>query len=235
VFNRILLSACTAGIVAAIVLATAQALWVTPLIMQAEELEDAAQDSRAQQHAPQSEAAEHHHEQAWQPENGWQRTLATAASNSVMGIGYALMLCGIYAQRKPANIIQGLGWGLAGYFVFFAAPAAGLPPELPGTASAELAARQYWWLCTAAATAAGLGLVFFQSRNALRAVGAMLVIAPHLIGAPHPAAPASLAPEELQAQFRVVTIFVNALFWLLLGLISVAAFRYFSRPQNKPQ
>ncbi len=224
-FNRILLSACTAGILAALVLAAAQAIWVTPLIMQAEEIEDAAQ---------QDGAAEHQHAPAWQPENGWQRTLATLASNSAMGIGYALMLCGMYALRKPASIMHGLGWGLAGYFIFFAAPAGGLPPELPGTASAELAARQYWWLCTSAATAGGLALIFLQSRNMLRSVGAVLIILPHLVGAPHPAVPASLAPEELQTQFRLATIFVNTLFWMLLGLLSVAAFRHFSRPQDKP-
>ncbi len=209
-------------------LAAAQALWVTPLIMQAEAIED------AEQLVPQASAAEHHHESAWQPENGWQRALATLASNSAMGMGYALMLCGIYVLRKPASIMHGLGWGLAGYVIFFAAPAGGLPPELPGTASADLAARQYWWLCTSAATAAGLALIFLQSRNALRALGAALLVLPHLIGAPHPAVQASLAPEELQAQFRLATILVNALFWILLGSFSVAAFRYFSRTQDRP-
>lgn len=233
-FNRILWSASAAGILAAMVLTGAQSFWVTPLILQAETYEEAAQAAHAEQHQRAGNHAhvaghEHDHDQAWQPENGWQRTLSAAASNSVMGIGFALILCGMYTLRPPASIIHGVGWGLAGYLVFFAAPASGLPPELPGTQAAELVARQLWWLGTAVATAAGLGLIFLQSRGVLRAAGAVLLVVPHLIGAPHPAVPASLAPEELQAQFRVVTLIVNALFWVLLGLLSAATFRHLSK------
>lgn len=224
-FNRILLSASIAGILAAVALTVAQAHWVTPLILQAEELEDAAQSARLEHHGPETGVGKHHHEQAWQPENGWQRTLSTAASNSVMCIGFALILCGMYALRRPANVIQGVMWGLAGYFVFFAAPASGLPPELPGTATAGLFARQLWWLCTSTATAAGLGLIFLQARNSLRVAGAVALAIPHLIGAPQPAAPASLAPEELQMQFRLTAFFVNAALWLLLGSLSAAVFQ----------
>jgi cobalt transporter subunit CbtA len=232
-FNRILLSASIAGILAALALTAAQATWVSPLILQAEVYEDAAQAAHAEQH---EHAAghdhEHNHDHAWQPHDGWQRTLSTVASNSVMGIGFALILCGMYALRQPASLLHGLGWGLAGYLVFFAAPASGLPPELPGTASAELVARQLWWLGTAASTAAGLGLIFLQSRNALRALGAVLLVVPHLINVPHPAIPASLAPEELQTQFRVASLLINALFWSLLGLLSAAAFRHLSKTSH---
>lgn len=230
-FNRILASAAIAGILAAIALTVAQALWVTPLIQQAEQFEDAAQATP--EHHESHAVGEHHHEQAWQPEDGWQRTLATAASNGVMSIGFALVLCGMYALRLPGSMIQGLSWGLAGYFIFFAAPATGLPPELPGTASAELSARQFWWLGTSAATAMGLGLILLQPRNSLRALGAALLAAPHLIGAPHVAVPASLAPEELQTQFRLTAFFINALFWLLLGLLSAALFRHFARQRSQ--
>jgi cobalt transporter subunit CbtA len=235
VFNRILLSASIAGVLAAMALTVAQTLWSTPLILQAEEFEDAAQTDSVEHHASPASAAEHHHGHAWQPENGWQRTLSTAASNSVMGIGFALILCGIYTLRPPASFIRGLCWGLAGYVVFFAAPASGLPPELPGTATAELAARQYWWIGTSVATAAGLGLIFLQPRNSLKVTGAVLLAIPHLVGAPHPAVPASLTPETLQTSFRFATLFLNALFWLLLGMLSAVAFRHFAGQQrNQP-
>lgn len=222
-FNRILLSASIAGVLAALALTVAQIVWVTPLIQQAETYEEAAQANVEEHHA------EHQHESAWQPENGWQRTLSTATSNSVMGIGFALILCGMYTLRQPSGVAQGLGWGLAGYVIFFAAPALGLPPELPGTAAAELATRQYWWLGTAAATAFGLGLIFLQPRRLLMAAGALLLLIPHLVGAPHPAVPQSLSPETLQTQFRLTTIFTNALFWAMLGLVSAATYRHFSR------
>lgn len=229
-FNRIFLPAALAGVLSALVLTLAQHIWVTPLILQAETYEDAAQANVEAHETHHAAMGEHHHEEAWQPENGWQRTLSSAASNSVMGIGFALILCGMYTLRQPSGAAQGIGWGLAGYFIFFAAPAIGLPPDLPGTAAAELAARQHWWLGTAVATAAGLGLIFLQPRKAYKVVGVLALAIPHLIGAPHPALPLSLAPETLQTQFRLATIFINAVFWLLLGVISAAAFRYFSRP-----
>ena len=59
-------------------------------------------------------------------------------------------------------------------------------------------------------------------------IGLLLLAVPHLIGAPHPALPQSLAPEALQTQFRLITIGTNALFWLLLGGLSAAAFKRLS-------
>jgi len=49
----------------------------------------------------------------------------------------------------------------AGFVAFSLAPAAGLPLGLPGMAAAALEARQIWWVCTVAATAAGLALLAF--------------------------------------------------------------------------
>jgi cobalt transporter subunit CbtA len=216
-------SAVLAGLLAASALTLTQALWVTPLILQAEVYEDAA-DAIAP--AP----AEHHDDaEAWQPENGWPRLVATAAGNGILGIGYGLILTGLYAWRRPSGAAQGLAWGLAGYAVFFAAPGLGLPPELPGSAAAELTARQSWWLATAAGTSIGLGLLCLQPRWPLRAAGGLLLAAPHLIGAPQPAVTGSLAPEDLQTRFRLATLLCNALFWSLLGVFSAAAFRRFHR------
>jgi cobalt transporter subunit CbtA len=223
-FRSMVFSAVLAGLLAASALTLTQALWVTPLILQAEVYEDAA----AAAIAPAS--AEHHDDaEAWQPEKGWPRLLATSAGNGILGIGYGLMLTGLYAWRRPSGAAQGLAWGLAGYAVFFAAPGLGLPPELPGSAAAELTARQSWWLATAASTSVGLGLIFLQTRWPLRAAGGLVLAAPHLIGAPNPAITGSLAPEDLQTQFRLATLLCNGLFWSLLGVLSAAAFRRFHR------
>src|SRR5262249_42198744 len=114
---------------------------------------------------------------------------------------------------------------IAGFCVFFVAPGLGLPPELPGTASAELTARQEWWVMTAGATAAGLILFFSRVPLWVRALAIPLIVAPHLVPAPHPAVEASLAPEALQSRFRIATGAGNAIFWLSLGAAAAAAFR----------
>ncbi len=232
-FREILFPAGVAALVAALLLSLAQLVWISPLIAKAEVYEDAAEASSHEEVLPHEHAAgheEHHHdENAWKPQDGWQRVLFTVAANIVMAFGYALLLGGVYLLgRRPDGALQGFFYGLAGFAIFFVAPGLGLPPELPGTAAAELGARQQWWVLTAAGTAAGLALLFLQPRWWLRGVGALMLVVPHLLGAPHPAIPASLAPESLQQQFRVATAICNAGFWMLLGIFSALTTRKFS-------
>lgn len=221
-FRALGFSAFLAGLSAASLLTLTQALWVTPLILQAEVYEEAAASG-----APEPTENRDGGTDAWRPETGWPRLLATAAGNGILGIGYGLMLTGLYAWRRPKGTAQGLAWGLAGFAIFFAAPGLGLPPELPGDFAAELGARQAWWLATALCTAGGLGLVCLQEHRPLRILGGMLLALPHLIGAPHPPLSGGLAPETLRVQFRLATLLSNALFWGVLGGVSAAAFRRF--------
>jgi cobalt transporter subunit CbtA len=229
VVRETLLAAIVAGLVAALVFTAVQSVWVTPLILQGEVYEDAAEAApHSHEHEGHEEAAggHHHDENEWKPEEGWQRTLFTFGANLLMGVGYAFVLVALYLLwREPRNILTGALYGVAGFLVFFGAPALGLPPELPGTAAAELSIRQEWWAMTAVATAVGLFLVFSQSRWSLRILGIAIVIAPHFVPAPQPAVEASLAPAELQSQFRVATTLCNAVFWLALGVASGVAFR----------
>lgn len=245
--KEILLSAGIAGLFAALLLTLLQIALITPLILQAEAFEGGSaeapahvhetaehhsHDGAAHDHAAPVETAhshDHHGADEWQPADGLERTLFTLASNVVMGFAYALLLVGIYVGwRRPSGIAQGLLFGLAGFAVFFAAPGLGLPPELPGTEAAELGARQQWWIVAAMATAVGLALLFMQKNILLRIIGVAIVAAPHLIGAPHPAIEGSLAPAQLQGQFRLATTLGNAAFWLALGGFSAAALRKFS-------
>jgi len=122
---------------------------------------------------------------------------------------------------------RGLIWGAAGFAVFALAPAIGLPPELPGMEAASLAARQQWWLLTAAATAAGLGLLIFARPAALRVIGAVLIVLPHLIGAPAAPHGSTGVPAELAAEFATASLAVAAAFWLLLGGVSGWLYRRF--------
>ena len=223
-FKRIAQTAGFAGLLAALLLTLLQSLWVTPLILEAETYES-AEPVAEHSHTADAATHEHHHDDdAWAPENGAQRTLFTGLSNLVVAVGFALMLAGLYSLRAPGHTWQGLLWGLAGFATFNLAPAIGLPPELPGTAAADLLLRQYWWVGTAASTAAGLALLAFGGQWWLRLLGLLLLPLPHLVGAPQPEVHESLAPEALSQHFIVTSLLVNALFWTALGLISAWLF-----------
>jgi cobalt transporter subunit CbtA len=105
------------------------------------------------------------------------------------------------------------------------APTLGLPPELPGTAAADLAQRQIWWIGTAASTAVGIALIVFGRNWLLKVLGAAILVVPHVIGAPQPETHSMLAPEALEAQFKIASQLTNVVFWLALGLISAWLFR----------
>jgi cobalt transporter subunit CbtA len=235
VLRDMLLTVAITGIVAALSFSALQLIFISPLILQAEVYEDAAEASPSHE-AAEVPSAHHHDESAWKPENGWERRLFTLAANLLMGLGYAFLLIAVYTLwRHPANAGLGLAYGAAGFIIFFAAPGLGLLPELPGTAAAELGARQTWWAGTAAATAAALALIFGSSRWSLRIAGIALLIAPHLVTAPHLAVERSLAPAELQSQFRWATTACNAVFWLVLGLVSSITFRKLLLPRLTPR
>lgn len=227
--KRIARTAGFAGLLAALLLTLLQSFWVAPLILQAETYENSAPVAEAHEHAGGAAAEGHHHDaEAWSPEDGWQRVLSTTGGNLVVAVGFALILAALYTLRAPGRTASGALWGLAGFAVFCLAPTLGLPPELPGTAAADLAQRQLWWVGTAAATAAGLGLIVFAQSWLLKAVGLALLVIPHVIGAPQPEVHESLAPAALEAQFKVASLLTNAAFWLALGLLSAWLYR---RPQ----
>jgi cobalt transporter subunit CbtA len=226
VVRETVLAAIVAGLIAALIFTLVQSVWVTPLILQGETYEDAAEAAAGHHESESPNAAHHHDADEWKPQDGWQRTLFTFAANLLMGVGYSFVLIALYLLwREPRSALEGAVYGLAGFLVFFAAPGLGLPPELPGTAAAELASRQQWWVMTAAATAVGLIVLCSQTRWWLRVLAIGVIVVPHLIAAPHPAVESSLAPAELQSRFRIATTVCNAVFWLSLGLASGGAFR----------
>ena len=222
--KRIAQTAGFTGLLAALLLTLLQSFWVAPLILQAETFENAPAATEVHEHA--SGAAAHSHDaEAWEPEDGWQRVLSTTGGNLVVAVGFALMLAGLYTLRAPTRTAQGLLWGLAGYATFVLAPTLGLPPELPGTAAADLAQRQIWWIGTAASTAAGIALIVFGRNWLLKILGVAILAVPHVIGAPQPEVHSMLAPEALEAQFKIASQLTNVAFWLALGLISAWLFR----------
>lgn len=206
VFKNIFTAALFAGLLSGLLLTGVQKLQVSPLILQAEVYEDAA-----------AEAEHHEHDQEWQPENGWERTLYTAAANISLAVGLGMLLGAAICQRGKVNWRTGLLWGLAGYAVFFVAPSLGLPPEVPGTEAAPLHDRQLWWLLTVVSSASGLALLIFARSLPIKLLGIPLLVLPHLVGAPHLAVEHSAAPRELAIAFVFATAIANAAFWLALG------------------
>ena len=176
-----------------------------------------------------SHAADHHHGETWAPENGLERIAWTAVSNVATAIGFALLLGAVFAWRGGATWRQGLLWGAAGFVVFFANPAIGVPPEIPGAFAAELPDRRLWWMFAVVCSGIGVGLLLLAPKMAVKGAGAVLLAVPHLAGAPHPDITGGLAPQALADRFVVATSVTNGVFWLILGLSVAVAFRRFVR------
>lgn len=241
-FNRIICTAVAAGLLSGVVLTGVQKLQVTPIILQAEVYEDAADAAKEQAEAlahphaaeaPQAAATAHEHQhghdhEEWKPENGIERTAFTVLANVTMAIAFGLMLSAAFTLRGVAPTWrQGLLWSAACYAVFFLAPSLGLPPEVPGTAAAPLAERQLWWLMTALSTAGALALLAFSKGWTYRVVAVALLVAPHLVGAPQPLVYASAAPEALAHAFICATALSNAVLWLVLGSLTAYFYKKF--------
>ena len=206
--RNVLLPALTAGLVAGMIAAILQQLFLVPLILQAEALEEAA-------HAHASGAG---------------RLLYSLLFTCLGACGFALLLAGCYALRRGVNWRRGLLWGLAGFASFSLAPAIGLPPELPGAHAADLFARQTWWVATAITTAAGLACVILPKSVPLKLLGVALVALPHLIGAPQAINVDSELPADAVRAFVIGSLAISALMWLILGALTSALMqRYAAR------
>lgn len=249
-FYRVFMSALVAGVLGGFVISAVQAITTTPLILKAETFEAApaptpsahvtpaafvAVDGHGHSHGGES-APGHSHGEAWAPVDGVERTAFTVLTNVVAGFGFALLIVGCFALgRREPDAREGVLWGLGGFAVFTLAPGLGLAPELPATAAADLAARQAWWLGTAAATALGLWLLVFRAGLISKALGVLAIIAPHAIGAPHPHDLTNAVPPELAAQFAASSIATQAVFWALLGWLAGTAYKRLGTPAKGRQ
>ena len=222
-FRRIVFSAVAAGLLAGVLLTAVQQIQVVPVILQAETYEVTDPDATTPAAHAHADGTSHAHG-AWAPADGFERTFWTGVANVGMGIGFGLLLVAAFSLRPGTSWRQGILWGLGGYAAFFALPAFGLPPELPGTESAAMQDRQAWWLVTVTLSAAGIALLGLARGWPWKAAGAVFVVIPHLIGAPHPETHAA-APPELLRTFIVATAVANSVFWVALGAACAIAFR----------
>jgi cobalt transporter subunit CbtA len=223
--QRILAAGLLAGFLAGLVLSAVHWVRIDPLIAAAEVYEEAAAHHAATAHA--------HDAQAWEPE-GLARPALTFLANLVIAVGFGLLLSGAFALREAASgkrpdAREGLLWGLGGFAAFALAPAAGLPPVPPGMIGGDIIARQAWWLGTAIATAGGLALLVFPRRHLWRGLGAVLILAPHLLGVPVPPPGTDAVPAAIATQFVAASLVAAALFWLTLGGVGGWLYARFAR------
>jgi cobalt transporter subunit CbtA len=211
--QKLMRAAFLAGAISGSLLFVYQHLFVVPLIMAAEEFE-------AHGEAAASEGKPHDHSE-WQPREGLERSALTAAGTILTGIGFAAILLALVVLGGfGLDVGSGLLWGIAGFACFTVAPALGLPPVPPGVPMADVGARQLWWVLTVGLTGLGSWLIIRGPLGwSLRVAGAVLVLVPHAIGAPHATGP-QVVPASLIREFAIVSIIGNGSFWLLLGTIT---------------
>ena len=251
-FRSIVFASVIAGFIVGLVVTVAQQFGTVPLILKAEIFEKAAEthqhdaaaaapqaaavghDQVGHDHASHDHADHDHGAGAWEPRDGFERNAYTAAANVLTAIGFALLLAGFFAVRSGATGMsiswhEGLMWGLAGFAVFTVAPGLGLPPELPGVPTAPLLSRQIWWLAAVLATAAGLAMIVFRRSVPAAMAGVILLILPHMIGAPELEHVETNLPSSLSHQFVTAVTVTSLVFWSLLGGLTSAVFARFDR------
>jgi len=135
--------------------------------------------------------------------------------------GYAMLMLAVMSIAEDRGAVlngrTGLLWGVAGFIVFHLAPGFTLAPEVPGVATADVVARQFWWFATVASAAIALWLIAFGRGWVAWGIAAVLLAAPHLIGAPEPSQFAGPVPTEIGALFAARAFGVGLAAWVLLG------------------
>ncbi|WP_407049379.1 CbtA family protein [Methyloraptor flagellatus] len=241
--NRVFTVGLLAGLVAGLAIAVLQQFTTTPIILKAEVYEKAAEHHAAlalptpsvagwtasgapvilaHSHGPEAGAAAPKAEadEGWQPRDGLKRTLFTSLATVLTAIGYALVLiAGMLVAGDRITPRTGLAWAAGAFAATGLATGLGLAPELPGAAAADLTARQLWWVGTAASTALALWLLVRVDRMPAKSFGLLFLVAPHLIGAPHPATLTSTVPAELAAHFASTSLALHAALWLSVGAL----------------
>lgn len=212
-FLRILTSAMIAGASAGLIAALFQLVFVQPALLHAElyeigELVHFGSDSIVSAH----------------PEVGGidvGRDGLSILFSMLVYSGYALILLALMSQAEASgaaiNGRTGVLWGLAGFFVVHFAPGFSLAPEVPGVAAADVFLRQVWWLATVTAAGIAVWLIAFGQNWVSWGPAIVLLLAPHLIGAPEPDVFSGPVPTELGAHFVARVYGVGLAAWVLLG------------------
>lgn len=228
---KYLLAALVAGLLAGALQTVAQQAKVVPLILEAEKYENASAEKHdhttglnlsiatiANAHTADATTAVGEEEGGML--FGVDRTTGTLMADLVAGAGFALVMMAVsLLLGRPVTLATGALWGAAAWLAFQLMPAMGLPPELPGFPAADLFQRQMWWVGTVVASVVALYLMILRKEPWAKAIGVVLLIVPHFIGAPQAADETTNVPAILAAEFAVATLSAGLFFWLMIGLI----------------
>nr|WP_251134609.1 CbtA family protein [Falsiruegeria litorea] len=212
VFSRILTSALFAGAAAGLIAAMLQLVFVQPVLLHAELYESGEFVHFG------AEAVSAHPDL---PSIDLMRDGLSIIFTMLTYTGYALVMVALMAmaegQGHTINGRTGLLWGMAGFIAFHFAPGLTLAPEVPGVAAADVGARQIWWTGTVASAAVAMWLIAFARSWMLWGVAAVLLLAPHIIGAPEPDVFTGPVPTEIGALFAARAFGVGMAAWVLVG------------------
>lgn len=214
-FRNLFFAALIAALCAGLATSIIQQFRLIPLIIAAESYEgEAPHDHGEEVIEPYS-----HDEDEWMPADGFERTAFTVAANLLMAAGFAFVITAAsLIFNLPIAPQTGLAWGIGGFIVFSLAPALGLPPGLPGMPIAETGARQLWWVFTAISTALGLFAIAKWRTYWAGAIAVVLIVLPHLVGAPQPPLEQTGVPAGLAASFASAVLANGLVFWVVLGV-----------------
>ena len=114
------------------------------------------------------------------------------------------------------KLMQEDGWSCASYLGAAQGPLAPLFKWM---------AEQGWivatgnWAVQLGLVAIGLALIAFRRSLPLTVLAIVLIVAPHVVGAPQPASYDTPIPEGLHHQFVVAVTLTNLVFWVVLGAV----------------
>ena len=215
-FTRILTSALFAGAVAGFIASLLQLGFVQPVLLHAELYE-----SGELVHFGANAAVSAHPDL---PGFDLMRDGLSIGFTMLIYCGYALILVAAMAlATKRGEVVtarNGMIWGVAGFVVVHFAPGFTLAPEVPSVAAADVYARQAWWFATVAGAAIALWLVAFGRSWLAWGIAALLLLAPHIIGAPEPDQFTGPVPTEIGALFASRAFGVGLVAWVLVGLFA---------------
>ena len=211
-FARIVTSALFAGATAGLLIALLQHVFVQPVLLHAELYE-----TGVLVHLGADPVSAIQNVGGFEPT----RNLLTALFTMLTYTGYALILVALMgvAEERGADITvrNGMIWGLMGFIAAHLAPAFSLPPEVPGVAAADVLLRQYWWFATVATAAIAMWLLAFHFTMVGIGAAVVLLLLPHIIGAPQPEAFTGPVPTEIGALFASRALTVGMAAWIILG------------------
>ena len=221
---KMLTSAVFAGLLAGLITVVLQYFLMEPLILEAEDYETGAKI-----HAPFATGLEAKADEAATHAHGVDDSHAARfglafAADFIVSVAWGLIMIAGFAMAgkfgRHVTVQQGLLWGIAGFVAVHIAPGIGLAPELPGIPAADLHARQIWWVATVIAAVIALALVAYGQNPVAYAGAAVLLIAPHIIGAPQLAQMAGTAPPSLAGEYVARSYAVAMASWVSLGVLA---------------